>query len=39
MARARVFKRQGGYAFRVDLGPDPATGARRQAQGQGFRWG
>jgi integrase len=37
MARGRVFKRQGGYAFRVDLGPDPATGTRRQVQRQGFR--
>ena len=37
MARGRIFKRQGGYAFRVDLGPDPATGKRRQIQRQGFR--
>ncbi len=37
MARGRIFKRQGGYAFRVDLGPDPATGSRRQIQRQGFR--
>ncbi len=37
MARGRVFKRQGGYAFRVDLGPDPSTGQRRQVQRQGFR--
>ncbi len=37
MARGRIFKRQGAYAFRVDLGPDPATGSRRQIQRQGFR--
>jgi len=37
MARGRIFKRQGGYGFRVDLGPDPATGKRRQSQRQGFR--
>lgn len=37
MARGRVFKRQGSYGFRVDLGPDPATGRRRQSQRQGFR--
>jgi integrase len=37
MARGRIYKRQGGYAYRVDLGPDPATGKRRQAQRQGFR--
>ena len=37
MARGRIFKRQGGYGYRVDLGPDPATGKRRQVQRQGFR--
>ena len=37
MARGRIFRRQGGYAYRVDLGPDPATGKRRQVQKQGFR--
>ncbi len=37
MARGRVFKRHGGYGFRVDLGPDPATGRRRQVLRQGFR--
>jgi integrase len=37
MARGRIFKRQGGYGYRVDLGPDPSTGRRRQAQKQGFR--
>lgn len=37
MARGRIFKRQGGYGYRVDLPPDPATGNRRQVQRQGFR--
>jgi len=37
MARGRIFKRQGGYGYRVDLPPDPATGKRRQVQRQGFR--
>lgn len=37
VARGRIFKRQGSYGFRVDLGPDPATGRRRQVQRQGFR--
>lgn len=37
MARGSVFKRSGGYAFRVDIGPDPATGKRRQTLRQGFR--
>lgn len=37
MARGRIFKRQGGYGYRVDLGADPSTGHRRQAQKQGFR--
>ena len=30
-------KRNGGYSYRIDLGPDPATGKRRQASRQGFR--
>ena len=36
MARGSIFRRQGGYALRVDLGPDPATGKRRQYYKQGF---
>jgi integrase len=30
-------RRQGGWAYRADLGPDPATGRRRQTSRQGFR--
>lgn len=37
MARGSIFRRHGGYAIRVDLGPDPATGKRRQHYKQGFR--
>lgn len=37
MARGSIFKRSGAYGFRADLGPDPATGKRRQASKQGFR--
>lgn len=37
MARGMVQRRSGGWAFRADLGPDPATGKRRQTQRQGFR--
>ena len=36
MARGSVFRRNGGYGIRVDLGPDPATGKRRQRMKQGF---
>ncbi|MFV0525867.1 MAG: tyrosine recombinase XerC [Acidimicrobiales bacterium] len=36
MARGSIFRRHGGYALRVDLGPDPATGRRRQYNKQGF---
>ena len=36
MARGSIFRRHGGYALRVDLGPDPATGKRRQYYKQGF---
>ncbi len=32
-----MIKRHGGYGFRADLGPDPATGKRRQLNRQGFR--
>ena len=37
MARGSVFKRNGRYGIRVDLGPDPRTGVRRQTSRQGFR--
>ena len=37
MARGTVFKRNGRYGIRVDLGPDPKTGKRRQSSRQGFR--
>lgn len=37
MARGSVFRRNGGYGARVDLGPDPSTGKRRQLSRQGFR--
>lgn len=38
MARGRIFKKPSGtYAFRVDVGTDPATGKRRQSQKSGFR--
>ena len=37
MARGSVGKRASGWAFRVDVGQDPATGKRRQHQRQGFR--
>lgn len=32
-----VFRRPTGWAYRVDLGPDPVTGKRRQRQRGGFR--
>lgn len=38
MARGSVFKKPSGtYAYRVDIGTDPATGKRRQHQRSGFR--
>ena len=37
MARGAVFRRSGGWAFRIDAGLDPATGKRRQLSKQGFR--
>jgi integrase len=37
MARGTVMKRGTGWAFRVDVGNDPATGRRRQVLRQGFR--
>ena len=30
MARGSILRRHGSYAIRVDLGPDPSTGKRRQ---------
>ncbi|MDH3683799.1 MAG: site-specific integrase, partial [Acidimicrobiia bacterium] len=38
MARGSVFKKPSGtYAFRADIGADPAIGKRRQLQRSGFR--
>ena len=37
MARGSIYKRNSGYGYVVDLGPDPATGKRRQTYKQGFR--
>jgi Phage integrase, N-terminal SAM-like domain/Arm DNA-binding domain len=38
MARGSVFKKpSGNYAYRADIGQDPATGQRRQLQESGFR--
>jgi integrase len=37
MARGSVFKRSGGWAFKVDTGFHPETGKRRQSLKQGFR--
>lgn len=34
---AEPFKKDGKWAFRCDIGPDPATGKRRQVLRQGFR--
>lgn len=36
MARGSVFRRSGGWAFRIDVGIQPATGQRRQMLRQGF---
>ncbi len=36
MARGSIRKHDGGWGFRIDLGPDPATGKRRQVSKQGF---
>ena len=33
---AEPFRKDSGWAFRVDLGPDPASGKRRQVLRQGF---
>ena len=37
MARGSVFKRHGGWGFKVEAGPHPETGQRRQIKRQGFR--
>lgn len=37
MARGSVFKRSGGWAFKVDTGFHPESGKRRQTLKQGFR--
>jgi integrase len=37
MARGSVRRHDNGWGYRVDLGPDPATGKRRQVSKQGFR--
>lgn len=37
MARGSVFKRSGGWAFKVDTGFHPESGERRQSLKQGFR--
>ena len=37
VARGSIFKRSGGWAFRVDAGYQPGTGKRRQLLRQGFR--
>ena len=36
MARGSVFRRSGGWGYRVDAGFQPDTGKRRQALRQGF---
>ena len=37
VARGSVRRKDNGWSYRVDLGPDPATGKRRQVAKQGFR--
>jgi hypothetical protein len=37
VARGSVRRKDNGWSYRVDLGPDPATGRRRQVAKQGFR--
>ncbi len=37
MARGSVFRRSGGWAYKVDTGFHPETGKRRQSVKQGFR--
>lgn len=37
MARGSVFKRHGGWGFKVEAGVHPETGNRRQIKRQGFR--
>jgi hypothetical protein len=36
MARGSVFKRNGGWAFRLDAGFQPGSDRRRQVSRQGF---
>lgn len=36
MARGAVHRKDGRWSFRVDIGPDPATGKRQQVLRQGF---
>jgi integrase len=37
VARGSIRRKDNGWSYRVDLGPDPATGRRRQVAKQGFR--
>ena len=37
VARGSVRRKDNGWSYRVDLGPDPSTGRRRQLAKQGFR--
>ncbi|WP_424342785.1 Arm DNA-binding domain-containing protein, partial [Ilumatobacter sp.] len=37
MARGSVYKRHGGWAYKIDTGFNPETDKRRQATKQGFR--
>ena len=37
MARGSVFKRHGGWGYKVEAGLNPETGKRRQIKRQGFR--
>ena len=36
MGHGSVRKQDGGWGYRIDLGPDPSSGKRRQASKQGF---
>jgi len=36
MARGSVYRKGGGWGYRIDLGADPSTGRRRQVSKQGF---
>lgn len=35
--KGSVYRRSGGWAFRIDVAPDPESGRRRQLSRQGFR--